>query len=305
MSKIGFPFKFAENGYGPEHYRSIGTDLILCRNSRIIDFSTEPFISEHFILLVCVSGKAVGNINLVRHEITYPEILVVRPDQLLQFESFSDDFVGFFVLASKDYLKKMDLRVTEVLPVAFLSRLFQNPLITLSKKDLRDAVMFFNFIFEIMNDEDNPFRDLAVVNMLRAFLFEAGFYLSKNMDVAVSTPRQDPILEQLLALIQENFHEHKDSAFYAEKMNLTQNYLYKVIKKVTNKTVSDWIEQYTITEAKSLLRDDSLSIDDVSKQMNFPSQSFFGKYFKRVVGMSPNAYRKTLFMVSPKSKLKP
>lgn len=298
MSKIGFPLKFSEQGYDSSHYRSLGNDLILVRNPKIIEFSNEPFSVEHFILLICVNGSAIGQINLVRHEISYPGILVVRPDQLLQFEQFSDDFVGYFVLASKSYLQKMDLRITEVLPVPFLSRLYRNPHISLTKTDLRDALAFFNFIFHILNDEDNPFRDLAIVNMVRAFFFEAGFYLSKNMEEAVSSPRQDPILERLLGLIQRNFLVHRDAGFYAEKMNLSQNYLYKVIKNTTNKTVSEWIEQYTITEAKSLLRDDSLSIEQVSDRLNFPSQSFFGKYFKRIVGMSPNAYRKTLFSKS-------
>ncbi|WP_368350508.1 helix-turn-helix domain-containing protein, partial [Parabacteroides merdae] len=48
------------------------------------------------------------------------------------------------------------------------------------------------------------------------------------------------------------------------------------------------------TEAKQLLESSNLSIKEVAAQLNFPTQSFFGKYFKQYVGMSPKEYRKLL-----------
>lgn len=101
-------------------------------------------------------------------------------------------------------------------------------------------------------------------------------------------------MDRLLLLIKHYFREHRDVDFYAKKMHLSANYIYKVVKKTTGRTVTEWIEQMTITEAKTLLRDSSLSVQEIGEQLNFPSLSFFGKYFKRVAGVSPNEYRKSI-----------
>ena len=64
-----------------------------------------------------------------------------------------------------------------------------------------------------------------------------------------------------------------------------------VVKKVSGRTASDWIDDYVILQAKQLLRSSSLTIQEVSRELNFSNQSFFGKYFKKHVGMSPSEYR--------------
>ena len=47
-----------------------------------------------------------------------------------------------------------------------------------------------------------------------------------------------------------------------------------------------------VSEAKQLLEGSDLSIKEIANQLNFPTQSFFGKYFKQYVGISPKEYRK-------------
>ena len=46
-----------------------------------------------------------------------------------------------------------------------------------------------------------------------------------------------------------------------------------------------------IHRAKDLLRQSGLSIQEVADRLNFVSQSFFGKYFKQRVGISPSRYK--------------
>ena len=65
------------------------------------------------------------------------------------------------------------------------------------------------------------------------------------------------------------------------------------MKTLTGFTAVEWIERYVILEAKVLLKSTNLSVQQISDKLNFPSQSFFGKYFKKVVGMSPKEFRNT------------
>jgi AraC-like DNA-binding protein len=79
--------------------------------------------------------------------------------------------------------------------------------------------------------------------------------------------------------------------FYADKMHLSPKYLSAVVKKVSGQTPSNWIDGLVIMEAKNLLKYSEMNIQEIAYQMNFPNQSFFGKYFKQRTGMTPSTYR--------------
>ena len=74
-------------------------------------------------------------------------------------------------------------------------------------------------------------------------------------------------------------------------MHLTPKYLTTIIRKTTGRTASEWIDDYVVLEAKNLLKYSTMSIQEVAYSLNFPNQSFFGKYFKEHTGLTPTAYR--------------
>lgn len=57
-----------------------------------------------------------------------------------------------------------------------------------------------------------------------------------------------------------------------------------------------------ILEAKALLRSTNLTIQQISYELNFTSQSFFGKYFKRLTGMSPKEYKENRYTEKEKAQ---
>lgn len=79
--------------------------------------------------------------------------------------------------------------------------------------------------------------------------------------------------------------------FYADKLCLTPNYLSGVVKDYTGKTATEWVNEFVILEAKIMLTDSELSIQEIAYQLHFTDQSAFGKYFKQLVGISPKLYR--------------
>ena len=63
------------------------------------------------------------------------------------------------------------------------------------------------------------------------------------------------------------------------------------LKRISGKSVSEWIDNYVILEAKTLLKYSNMSVQEIAYYLNFPNQSFFGSYFKRNAGMSPSQYK--------------
>jgi len=61
---------------------------------------------------------------------------------------------------------------------------------------------------------------------------------------------------------------------------------------VSGRTAGQWITTLVMIEIKTLLQNSSLSIKEIAQEMNFPNQSFLGKYFKNIEGVSPTDFRK-------------
>jgi len=91
--------------------------------------------------------------------------------------------------------------------------------------------------------------------------------------------------------VQSHYKEERSLEFYADKLCLTCKYISKVIKETSGKTANDIIDEHVALEVKALLKSTNMTIDQISETLNFPSQSFFGKYFKRITGISPKEYK--------------
>lgn len=76
-------------------------------------------------------------------------------------------------------------------------------------------------------------------------------------------------------------------------MCITPKYLSETVKTVSRRTPNEWIDNYVTMELRAQLRNTTKSIKEIAREMNFPNQSFLGKYFKEHVGMSPMSYRKS------------
>jgi len=90
-----------------------------------------------------------------------------------------------------------------------------------------------------------------------------------------------------------HYKEERSVSFYADKLCISSKYLSSLVKEVSDKNPVEWITQCVIFESKTLLKSTDMSIQQISDLLNFPNQSFFGKYFKRYCGMSPLQYKQS------------
>ena len=100
------------------------------------------------------------------------------------------------------------------------------------------------------------------------------------------------IVERFIALVEEHYREERLIGFYADKLCITPKYLSKLVKENTGRSAGEWIESHVILEARAMLQSSDMTIQQIASSLNFPNQSFFGKYFKRATGLSPKQYRR-------------
>lgn len=101
----------------------------------------------------------------------------------------------------------------------------------------------------------------------------------------------EQLTQKLLKEISVFFREERKIPFYAQRIGVSVGHLHSVVKRVSGKSPGEWIEKYVTKEACAMLKCTDKTIQQISIDLGFPSQSFFGKYFKRVTGLSPKEYR--------------
>lgn len=106
--------------------------------------------------------------------------------------------------------------------------------------------------------------------------------------------RSEEIFERFILDVKEYCSLHRDVRFYADKLSVSSKYLSQISKEISNKTANDWINEFVILEIKSLLKSTNLTIKEISYRMNFTNQSFFGKYFKKHLGIAPKKYVRSI-----------
>jgi AraC-like DNA-binding protein len=100
--------------------------------------------------------------------------------------------------------------------------------------------------------------------------------------------------EQLLRSFIEQINTHRGKyalTFYAEKINISPQYLSRVVFEASGTAASDWINRGVTLQAKLLLRSSQLTIEQITEKLNFSTAPYFCRFFKREVGKTPTEYR--------------
>jgi AraC-like DNA-binding protein len=267
---------------------SIGNDFILLDKPVIKSIFQYPFKVDAVTAIICLQGTMKGITDMRAYTSHAPCLFIILPEQILQYESLSEDFSGLFIVMSKQFLNDTMTNIRENLPLNLSVR--QNPWVPLTGQELNALINYFYMMKDTISVKENPYRIKIAKHLTKAFFYGAGYHLHKLSDKEDKS-KQEMLLTKFLTLVQAHYKEQRKLNFYADKLCLTPKHLSKVIKETGGKPANEWINDYVVLEAKALLKSTNMTIQQISDELNFPSQSFFGKYFKRVVGVSPKEYR--------------
>lgn len=138
----------------------------------------------------------------------------------------------------------------------------------------------------------HAYKQEAVQAVYSLFLIDLMDIQSRMTKVTKVSPREENIFISFVNLCKENYLKHHDLDFYASKENITKTYLSRIVKKVTGRTVQDFINELLLMEACSLLRFSDKPMSEIACHLHFSDQAAFSKFFNRLKGISPLAYRK-------------
>ena len=256
---------------------------------QILGWYTVPCKIKAGIFVLCEEGELTATINLKEYRIRQNDFVIVAPGSVIQFHGAESDFRLSFVGFSSTFMGEVNLikSTLELFPV-----MVENPVLPLKA----DYVEVYHDYFALLHKMFT--RQMLVRPELLRCVLESLLYGITTLYKREASEREErrlsrseEISKALLRLIMKHYTRERRVSFYAEQLHLSPQHLCTTVKQQTGKTVADMIADVVIMDARALLKSTNMAIKEIAITLNFPNVSFFGKYFKRHVGMSPQQYR--------------
>lgn len=276
----------------------IGDDFFISRLQERPQYTylQYPFRVDCYLAAYCVEGSVDCSVNLTDYHLTTGTLLLITPGNIIRItqpDELDQNLRVTLICVSASYISNIGINPSKVLVEAV--EVLRDPCIHLSDDEAEMLHKYVNLALDITKT-NSQFVKESIGGLVSSVFYQfAGFLANskrrEDMEKPVRTTRQRQMLEQFMKLaINDHAREHL-VGYYADKMCVTPKYLSKIVKETSGRSVPDWLSELLILDAKNMLRHTDMTIKEISARLNFPSQSFFFRFFKNHTGQTPTQYR--------------
>lgn len=262
-----------------------------------LDEKQEPIIhprekvynTEYVYLTIVTQGTLHLAVNGTDLDIKANDQLVVTPYMSVIVKESRCTFFSF--LTQSHIMAEIHKRTNTVKCVPFYAFNFRHRHLTQEQVDT--LLECYQRIKQEHIRKDYPLKELKIRSLQTAFIAKLAVFLSFSTVINYTkNSRQYKFFNDFICKLNEKYKQERSVQYYASELKITPKYLSTIALNHTGLTASQVIDCYVIYAIKQTLYTNQRNIKATSKEFNFPSQSFFGRYFKRITGISPNQYIK-------------
>jgi len=249
---------------------------------------------DYFSVFLIIGGS--GKIQIDFHKYSYTpntySFFLIAPGQIHGWlENESDEpFDGYLLMFSKDMLAENKVENLSWPSVSLSHMLGENPFYSLN----HEQAAFFHDLFRMLEREQTSElknREIAVRNYLQLLLIEIDRINEVRQQQTHREEAAFQLTKQYLALVESHFRTVTQISDYAAKLFVTTNHLIESIKRTLGKSAGEVLHERQMLEAKRLLRYSSVSVDEIATHLGYKDPSYFGRLFKKIVGLTPTSFR--------------
>ena len=278
---------------GGEKRPGIMGECIAANSASEMEIFRFPSRLNALIIGVGTEGETSLTSNLQEFRLKKDSLFIFSPKHILQVQS-NNRFKAHLIVIAPDFLKRINIDTKRMMPL-FL-QFGSLPCMELTQAESQSLRSFISMVEQELKGSETDFSSEIIGGLIAATIYKVGdiltHYLTEHPEV--DSPihnRAEEYFRQFTELLGEHYKHERSVGVYARQLCITPKYLTTLIKRISGKSVSEWIDNYVILEAKTLLKYSNMSVQEIAYYLNFPNQSFFGSYFKRNAGMSPSQYK--------------
>lgn len=281
-----------------ESYFAPGENVFIQMSSENLAYVGVPHKHTFIEIVYVVSGSAVHEANGRRYPVKKGDLVIVNNETVHAFhpnENEADPFQAYDLMFMPDFFD-VSAGSTDLYSILSSSFLFYSvsqdePL----GPDLHCSSLSFHEINDTFGKIYTEYhqRKKGYLALIRAYVIELIIKIFREMenDSRGISRRQIEIVDATLEYLHENYSHPLSVEDLASSSFFSKEYLGRVFKNVTGKTVSAMLQKIRIEEACALLSSTDRIIADIAAGCGFNDMKFFYSTFKKLTGMTPGEYR--------------
>ncbi len=272
-------------------FENIGdSDVYIFEN--LAENPPENVQAESYVTLLCTSGKAYCTVEGKEVHVGENDFLIGRPNVFINNIMISPDFKCQGMIMSPNYFETVFFLAGNYWDIG--QAVVRNPVIHLEEETAENFLFNFSIIKRKLAQTHLEHHALIIKHLLQSLLFELYDYLMPNLQLQDSTynfSSAEVIFKRFTQMLAHECPREREVKHYAEALCITPKYLSSICKRQSGRTASEIINGITVNYIKNMLTSSDRSIKEIATEIGFNNISFFGKYVRRELGMSPRQIR--------------
>ena len=283
---------------GDDKYRIGDSDeLVVMEN-----ISTVPSgvicLQKHGIVFFCTEGRAQFEYDGHVVQLQKNDMFLYMAHSTANNFMASSDFNGRQIWFSRSEL--WNINIYRLISVTDMSLLKLHPVVHLTDDDINLCDTYFQLLCNRIKSSTSVLASDIVRSLLGTIMLELLSIIRRNatlemeqnqLEIINPNIHKKRIIDHFLKLVEESDGRIRRVDEFATQLNVTPKYLSTILKEVMNRRPSTYIQIYTLKAIEYRLRFTDMTMQEISHDLNFPNPSFFGKYCKEHLGMTPLEYR--------------
>jgi len=253
---------------------------------RTHSFVEEPHRHNSYLLVFFAQGSGTHEVDFDRYEIKSGSLFVLQPGQIHNW-NLSEDIDGFVVIYTQE-IYNLYFGHKTIASYPFYRSSTVKPELELDSDEQKILIPYFESMLKESISQDQYSMD-KMLNLLDCIHIEIA--RKYGLEAAHATHSYNIKIKQFEDQIENHFKTQKLSSFYAVKLHITLKHLNRISNEILAKTATEVILSRVILEAKRMLSDKNLSVNEIAEALGYEDYSYFARVFKKHSGLSPTAFR--------------
>lgn len=248
---------------------------------------------DMIILLFCTEGRLQFEMNNRTYIANKGNVVVGLPKMVFSNYMMSPDFKSNIIALSYSAAQR-NMQINKD-SLDLMQHVASNPVIEIDADRQELVAKYYSIIEHKVKNPHGYFHKEIMRNIFSCAVYELFAIIAPHVSYSNdggSIKQANLLFKRFADLINANNGKVRSVKSYAEEMCITPKYLSFVSKTVTGRTALEWIHASTVRAIERYLRHSNLSIKEIADQLDFPNISFFGKFTKSHLGVSPTEYRR-------------
>ena len=248
------------------------------------------FFIKGCAILFVKSGCAKCKINYQLYSMRKGYLGVMFYDDIVMFEQMSAQFECIVITLPYNLIEEPIYKVTTSRLWNFI---YNSPVFPLNDRQLLQIRTWWQQITWVMNHVIESYKLEVLKNCVHNLLMviDSELQIAGNDSFLKEDNRSRMLASNLLELVAKYHLDHRDVAFYADKLCIWTSYLYKVTFKVLNESPKNLIDRQVLTAIKNYLSNTDWTDKNIATRLHFKDPSYMCRFFRRMEGISPQEFR--------------